>query len=183
MCQSIGLPPRAIGQCLGIAKGYVTRVGGGPFPTELHDEVGKSLAAKGQEFGATTGRPRRVGWLDAVALRYVAEVNGLTGLVLNKMDILTGLKEVKIAVAYRHPRLGEVQDMPWDTEVLSECEPVYVTMPGWTEQIPSQGSIADLPEAARNFVAAVEQYTKTPVVMVGTGPNRGDALGSLANLT
>jgi len=175
-CQSIGLSPHFIGQRLGIAKGYVTRVGAGPFPTELHDEIGKTLAAKGQEFGATTGRPRRVGWLDAVALRYVVEVNGLSGVILNKMDILTGLKEVKIAVAYRHPELGELREMPWDTEVLDACEPVYISMPGWQDQVPSSGRISDLPKAARDFVAAVEEHIGTPVLMVGTGPNRSDAL-------
>ncbi|MEN9835655.1 MAG: hypothetical protein RL011_1848 [Pseudomonadota bacterium] len=175
-CQSIGLAPRHIGASIGIAKGYVTRVGAGPFPTELHDEVGKSLAAKGQEFGATTGRPRRVGWLDAVALRYVVDVNGLSGVILNKMDILTGLKEVKIAVAYRHPTEGELTTMPWDTEVLDQCQPVYVTLPGWSEEIPRSGKIADLPAAARHFVAEVERHIGAPVMMVGTGPNRGDAL-------
>jgi len=175
-CQSIGLSPKLIGQVIGIAKGYVTRVGAGPFPTELLDETGQLIAKKGSEFGATTGRPRRVGWLDAVALRYVVDVNGLDGIVLNKMDILTGLPEVKIAVAYRHPTHGTLTELPWDTEVLAACEPVYESLPGWSEEIPKSGSVEDLPAAARAFIAAIERHGGTRVLMVGTGPQRQDAL-------
>lgn len=172
----IGLSPKLITDVIGIAKGYVTRVGEGPFPTELKDDVGALIAKKGHEFGATTGRPRRVGWLDAVALRYVVDVNGLDGIVLNKMDILTGLAEVKIAVAYHHPELGALTQLPWDTEVLSRCEPVYETFPGWTADIPASGRIDDLPANAKAFVEAVEKHGRTKVLMVGTGPHRTDAL-------
>jgi len=175
-CQSIGLPPRHINRVIGIAKGYVTRVGSGPFPTELQDDIGALLAAKGQEFGATTGRPRRVGWLDGVALRYVVEVNGLDTLVLNKMDILTGLAEVKMCTAYRHPRLGLLTELPWSSDVLSACEPVYQTFPGWSTEIPKSGSMDLLPPEAKAFVAAAAAFCGAEIAMVGTGPGPGDAL-------
>ncbi|MCX6110153.1 MAG: adenylosuccinate synthase [Proteobacteria bacterium] len=175
-CQSIGLPPRQIDRVIGIAKGYVTRVGAGPFPTELHDEVGALIAKKGQEFGATTGRPRRVGWLDGVALRYVVQVNGLDAVVLNKMDILTGLPEVKMCVAYHHPVLGELTELPWSSDVLAACEPVYQTFPGWSTEIPKSGSMAQLPPEAKAFVAAAEAFCGAQITMVGTGPGRDDAL-------
>lgn len=172
----IGLSPKLITDVIGIAKGYVTRVGEGPFPTELKDDVGQMIAKKGNEFGATTGRPRRVGWMDAVALRYVVDVNGLDGIVLNKLDILTGFNEVKIAVAYKHPELGILQELPWDTVELTRCEPIYETYPGWMDEIPSTGRIDDLPANAKAFVAAVERHGNTTVLMVGTGPHREDAL-------
>ncbi len=174
--QSIGLSPKYVTQLIGIAKGYVTRVGEGPFPTELFDDVGKAIAKKGNEFGATTGRPRRVGWMDAVALRYVVEVNGLDGIVLNKMDILTGFDEVKICTAYKHKTLGAMTDLPWDTDVIAECEPVYESFPGWKEEIPQSGLIEDLPKNAQAFVQGVERHGKTKVLMVGTGPHREHAL-------
>lgn len=173
---SIGLSPKHLGQIIGIAKGYVTRVGEGPFPTELHDEIGRLIATKGKEFGATTGRARRVGWLDAVALRYVVDVNGLDGVVLNKMDILTGLSEVKMAVAYDHPKLGRITELPWDSVVLAECQPVYETFPGWAEEMPATGRFQDLPTNAKAFVKAVEKHTGTKVLMVGTGPHRENAI-------
>lgn len=175
-CQSIGFAPRLVSQVMGIAKGYVTRVGDGPFPTEFNDAVAAQIAQRGQEFGATTGRPRRIGWLDAVALRYVVDVNGIDTLVLNKLDILTGLDEIKIAVAYEHPRLGRLDSMPFDTDVLAACKPVYQSFPGWKEAIPVTGKIADMPAAARAYVKAVEQHAGVPISMVGTGPKRHEAL-------
>jgi adenylosuccinate synthase len=173
---SIGLSPKSIGQIVGIAKGYVTRVGEGPFPTELHDEVGQTIARKGQEFGATTGRPRRVGWFDAVAMRYVVDVNGLDGIVLNKLDILSGMTEVKIATAYEHPTLGRLSELPWDTRVLAACKPVYETLPGWAEELPAHGRYHDLPPNALGFIQAVEKHTGTKVLMVGTGPHRENCI-------
>ena len=134
------------------------------------------IAKKGQEFGATTGRPRRVGWLDGVALRYVVQVNGLDAVVLNKMDILTGLSEVKMCVAYRHPVLGELTELPWSSDVLAACEPVYQTFPGWSTEIPKSGSMAQLPPEAKTFVAAAEAFCGAQITMVGTGPGRDDAL-------
>ncbi len=173
---SIGFSPRLVKQILGVGKAYTTRVGEGPFPTELKDAAGQHMASKGQEFGATTGRPRRCGWFDAVAMRYCKEVNGFDGIILNKMDILTGLPEIKIAVAYQHPKLGKLTEFPWDHEILSQCQPIYESYPGWQEDIPRSGKISDLPEAAQNYVRAVEKAVGCPVTMVGTGVNRTDAL-------
>lgn len=175
-CQSIGFAPRFVSQVIGVAKGYVTRVGDGPFPTEFNDAVAAHIAKAGHEFGATTGRPRRIGWLDAVALRYVADVNGIDTLVLNKLDILTGLDEIKIATAYEHPRLGRLDTMPFDTDVLAACQPIYASLPGWKDPIPSTGKISDMPKAARDYVKAVEQYAGVRISMVGTGPKRHEAL-------
>jgi len=173
---SMGIAPRAIGSVIGVAKGYVTRVGEGPFPTELHDEVGKLIAQRGQEFGATTGRPRRVGWLDAVALRYVVEASGLDSIILNKLDVMTGLEEVKIATAYVHPLLGRLEELPWDASLLAECKPVYESFPGWKKELPRGGYLKDLPSEAQDYIRAVERLVGTQVSMVGTGPNRDDAV-------
>ena len=175
-CSSIGLSPKSITNVYGIAKAYVTRVGSGPFPTELHDDVGADIAKKGNEFGATTGRPRRCGWFDAVAFRYSAAVNGFDGVIINKMDILTGLRELKICVKYKHPELGEIEDFPWDANVLAKCEPVYVTLPGWSEDIPKSGSIDQIPENAKNYLLALERHTNTRIMWVGTGPGREEML-------
>lgn len=173
---SLGFSPKRIKTIYGVAKAYLTRVGEGPFPTELHDDVAKHLSTKGKEFGATTGRPRRCGWLDAVSLRYAAEVNGLDAVILNKFDILSGLSEIKMAVAYEHPKLGKITDFPWDLDVLKACKPIYKTFKGWPDEVPTTGRISDLPKDALTYVRAVEEAVGIPVAMVGTGVNRGDAL-------
>lgn len=175
-CQSIGLSTKLITRSIGIAKGYVTRVGEGPFPTELFDTTGKTIAEKGKEFGATTNRPRRCGWFDAVAIRYVVAVNGLDGIVMNKLDILSGIGDIKVAVAYKHPDLGEMTELPWDTRLLSQIEPVYQTFPGWEEDISGITEMAKLPVNCRKYIAAVEELCRTKVLMVGTGPNRTDTI-------
>lgn len=173
---SLGFSPKRIANIFGVAKAYATRVGEGPFPTELNDANGKHLSEKGHEFGATTGRPRRCGWLDAVALRYAVEVNGLDAIILNKFDILCGMKEIRLATAYQHPDIGRINQFPWEAEVLSACEPVYETYPGWEGSIPQQGRMSDLPKEALRFVEAVEKAVGAEVKMVGTGVNRVDAL-------
>jgi adenylosuccinate synthase len=175
-CTSIGLPPKAVSKIIGIAKAYVTRVGAGPFPTELLDAVGADIAKKGHEFGATTGRPRRCGWFDSVAFRYSAAVNGFDGVIINKMDILTGLPELKICVKYKHPDLGELDDFPWDADVLAKCEPIYETFPGWTQEISKSGRATEMPENARRYIAAIERTSGTRVLWVGTGPGRDEML-------
>jgi adenylosuccinate synthase len=175
-CSSIGLSPKSVTNVYGIAKAYVTRVGSGPFPTELHDNVGQEIAKKGNEFGATTGRPRRCGWFDAVAFRYSAAVNGFDGVIINKMDILSGFNELKICVKYRHPELGEIDDFPWDAEILAKCEPVYISLPGWSEEIPKAGMFSDLPKNAQSYLATLEKHTGTRILWVGTGPGRDDML-------
>ncbi|WP_141735267.1 adenylosuccinate synthase [Oligoflexus tunisiensis] len=173
---SLGFSPKRIDKIYGVAKAYVTRVGEGAFPTELKCETGLLIATRGKEFGATTGRPRRCGWLDAVALRYSAQISGYDGIILNKMDILTDLPEVKVCVAYEHPKLGRIEDFPWDHEVLAACTPVYKTFAGWKEEMPRTGRMADLPANARKYVDGVEEILGYPISMVGTGVNRQDAL-------
>ena len=172
----IGLSYRAIKKVYGVAKAYTTRVGEGPFPTELKDSIGKTLARKGNEFGATTQRPRRCGWFDAVAMRYAAQVNGLDGIYLNKMDILTGFSELKIAIAYEHPTLGTLDEMPDSSEVLAEVKPVYKSFSGWTGDLPDKGTFANLPTEAKVFIEAIEAYSGVEVLGVGTGPGREDIL-------
>ncbi|SMF22248.1 adenylosuccinate synthase [Pseudobacteriovorax antillogorgiicola] len=173
---SLGLSPRYIDKIYGVAKAYLTRVGEGPFPTELFDDTGKKMAEKGHEFGATTGRPRRCGWLDGVALRYCVDANGFDGIILNKMDILSDFDELKIAVAYEHPELGEIKDFPWSFEVLKDCKPIYKTVKGWSGDIPNSGSMDQLPQEALDYIKEIEQIIDAPVSHVGTGVNRQDAL-------
>ena len=173
---NLGISTKLFKKSIGIAKAYVTRVGEGPFPTELFDETGRQLAEKGNEFGATTGRARRCGWLDAVALRFACDVNGFDELFINKMDIISGFKDIKICVAYDHPNLGRITYFPSDSATLKLCKPVYETMEGWTESIPSEGSIESLPRQAKEFLKRIEDLCRVPITKVGTGPCRGDFL-------
>ena len=170
-----GLGPRAVDYVLGISKAYSTRVGSGPYPTELHDATGERLRKVGNEFGATTGRPRRTGWMDALALRFAARVNGLDGLALTKLDCLTGFDKVRVAVAYR---LGgkTLEEMPGDGELLERCEPVYEDLPGWTEKVEAIRSFDDLPKNARAYVRRVEELTGVPVVGLSVGADRGETI-------
>ena len=170
-CIGAGVGPTLIKDCIGIAKAYTTRVGKGPFPTELDDEIGDRIRNLGAEFGTTTGRPRRCGWLDAVILRFAVRVNGLTGIALNKLDTLTGLKTLKICVGYKKNG-AELRDFPSDISELEGCEPVYEEFEGWTEDITSAKSVKDLPKAAMNYLKAVEKLIECPVKMVGVGPDR-----------
>lgn len=173
---SIGFSPRSISKVVGVAKAYTTRVGEGPFPTEDKGPGGLRLAEKGHEFGATTGRPRRCGWLDCVALKYSVEINGIDELILNKMDILSGFKELHLAKAYHHPKHGTINHFPWDEQILSECEPIYETLEGWDEEITQSGYIKELPVAALNYIRSIEEKIGIPIRMVGTGVNRHNAL-------
>lgn len=173
---NLGISSKLVSKSIGIAKAYVTRVGEGPFPTELFDFTGEELAKKGHEFGATTGRPRRCGWLDAVALRYACEVNGFDELYVNKMDIISGFAEVKICTAYKHPDLGRITFFPADAEILEKCEPIYETLPGWDHKITTHGKISDLPEKALNYIKRIEELSKVKVSKIGTGPGRLDFL-------
>ncbi len=160
---------------LGISKAYSTRVGSGPYPTELHDETGERLRKLGNEFGATTGRPRRTGWLDAVALRFAARVNGLDGLALTKLDVLTGFETVRIAVAYRVD--GKVLDeMPGDPEVLERCVPVYEDLPGWSAKVEGLRTWDDLPPRAREYIRRVEVLSGVKVVGLSVGADRGETI-------
>ena len=171
----LGIPPRFITGVLGIAKAYTTRVGGGPFPTELNDETGEYLQKRGNEYGAVTGRPRRTGWLDAVVVRYSVMINGIDALALPKLDVLDELEEIKICRAYR--LRGEVtEDMPYGATELAECEPVYETMPGWRT---STSGITDydlLPGAAKDYISRIEELCGTPVALISTGPERTETI-------
>lgn len=168
-CIGAGIGPTMIGSVVGIAKAYSTRVGNGPFPTEQEGPVGEMLRTAGAEFGATTGRPRRCGWLDLPALRQAVRTNGLSGLALTKIDVLTGMKEIQICTGYR---LGErVLDIP-PYDGLSEVEPVYETLPGWDETLTDCKRLTDLPAAARRYVERIEQACECPIWLVSVGPDR-----------
>lgn len=169
----LGFGPADVEAVIGVAKAYTTRVGAGPFPTELLDETGERLRRIGHEYGTTTGRPRRCGWLDVVILRYAARVNGLTGLALTKLDVLSGLPELKLAVAYEYH--GErVEHFPaeWGSATLAEMTPIYETLPGWEEDLGAARRREDLPAAAQAYVARIEELTGVPVIFIGVGPSR-----------
>jgi adenylosuccinate synthase len=170
-----GLGPTAVDYVLGISKAYSTRVGGGPYPSELKDETGERLRKIGGEFGATTGRPRRTGWLDALQLRYAARVNGLNGIAMTKLDVLTGFEKVKIAVAYEvdGKRLDE---MPSDLETLERAKAVYEELPGWPEKVDHLRTWDDLPPNARAYVKRVEELVGVKVIGVSVGADRGETI-------
>lgn len=171
-----GLGPRYVGYVLGIIKAYSTRVGAGPFPTELFDEVGDFLREKGQEFGATTGRSRRTGWLDIIAIRRAVQINSLSGFCMTKLDVLDGLKEVKLCVGYRLPN-GEVIDTtPLAADDWEGIEPIYESMPGWNETTFGVKDHAQLPQAALNYIKRVEELTGVPVDIVSTGSDRSETI-------
>jgi adenylosuccinate synthase len=160
---------------LGIAKAYTTRVGGGPFPTELKDDIGGGLQERGKEFGATTGRPRRCGWFDGVVARYATRVNGLTSLAVTKLDVLDGCKEIKLCTGYRYG--GKVyRDMPADLQILENCEPVYETFKGWTAPTTGITSYQKLPPQAKRYLARVEEVSACPIAIISTGSRREDTI-------
>jgi len=178
-----GIGPTELDYVLGITKAYATRVGGGPFPTELiysvaedeGDPVGKELGQRGFEFGATTGRQRRCGWFDAVALRRSAQINGLTGICLTKLDVMDELAEVKVCTAYRYQ--GQLLDLPpASADEYSQCEPVYETLPGWQSSTVGIASWAALPKAAQEYIRFLEQVVGVPVTILSTGPDRAETL-------
>ena len=170
-----GVGPRHIDYVLGIVKAYTTRVGAGPFPTELFDDTGKYLGEKGHEFGATTGRQRRCGWLDAVSLKRSLEINSVTGMCITKLDVLDGLETIKIAVNYRLN--GELLDTPpAGADLIEQCEPEYIEMPGWSESTVAAKSFDALPAAARAYLNKIETLCETPVAIVSTGPDRAETI-------
>ncbi len=175
VCVGTGVGPTYIDRVLGIAKAYTTRVGAGPFVTELNDETGEAIREKGHEYGATTGRPRRCGWLDAVILKYSARINGLTHLAVSRMDTLGGFEKVKICVGYKKGQ--EITDVfPVKWEDLDSYEPVYEIMDGWTGDISHIRKFEDLPENAQKYIIRIEELTKVPVVMLGVGAAREQAI-------
>jgi len=173
----LGFGPGQVSRVIGIVKAYTTRVGAGPFPTELLDEVGEQIRTVGAEFGTTTGRARRCGWLDAVILRYAVRINGLSELALTKLDVLSGIEQLKVAVAYERDSVC-ISHFPaeFGVEELAEWHPVYEELPGWAEDITSCRRRDELPVAAREYIARIEEWTGVPVTFVGVGPEREQAI-------
>ena len=167
-----GFGPRNLDYVLGIIKAYCTRVGGGPFTTELFDEVGMEIARKGNEFGAVTGRPRRCGWFDAVAVRRAIQLNSISGFCMTKLDVLDGFKEIKICVAYKMPNGEILEYAPLAAEKWEGVEPVYETLPGWSENTFGVTDFNQLPENARKYIKRIEEVTGVPVAILSTGPDR-----------
>jgi len=170
-CTGGGIGPLQVDEVIGVMKAYATRVGSGPFPTELDDEVGESIATRGHEVGTTTGRRRRVGWFDAVPLRYAVAVNSVSSIMLNKLDILSGVDPIRLCVAYEVDG-RRLDAWPSSAEVLARATPVYESFGGWDQPIHDVRSLGDLPESARRYVAALEEHAGVPVVLVSVGPER-----------
>ena len=175
-CAGAGVGPSSIDEVWGIAKAYATRVGAGPFPTELDDALGESIRDVGHEFGTTTGRPRRTGWLDLVALRYATRVNGLTGLIVTKLDVLTGIDPLNVAVRYLGPEGATFDEFPYHQTILHRAHGDYVSLPGWDEDISGVRSIEDLPANARAYLDYVSDFLGIPIVMIGVGPGRDEMI-------
>jgi adenylosuccinate synthase len=171
-CVGAGVGPKDIDDAWGITKAYVTRVGAGPFPTELDDEMGDRLREAGGEFGTTTGRARRCGWLDLVALRYAVRLNGLTGLAITKLDVLTGIDPLPVATEYTGPEGARFREFPYHQSILHKVTGAYTELPGWDEDISGARNLEDLPQAARDYLAFIEEFLGVPVVLVGVGPGR-----------
>lgn len=172
-CVGAGIGPTRIHRVIGIAKGYATRVGEGPFPTELVDEIGERLRKVGGEYGSVTGRPRRTGWLDLPALRYAARVNGLDALAITKLDVMTGLSEIKVCTAYE-TAAGRTEDLPIDE--LGTARPVLEALPGWSEPLSPARSMDELPAAARDYLKRIEEAVGVPIEMVSVGARRDETI-------
>ncbi|HET9360353.1 MAG TPA: adenylosuccinate synthase [Vicinamibacterales bacterium] len=175
VCTGLGVPPRAIGGVLGVAKAYTTRVGEGPLPTEIAGELADRLRESGQEYGASTGRPRRCGWFDAVVVRYSARINGLDAVALTKLDVLDGLPEVLICTGYRTGN-GELSEFPADLRLLAGAEPVYERLPGWSTPTKGATRIEDLPAEARRYVRRLEEVTGVGCSIISTGSDRSETI-------
>ena len=174
-CSGAGVGPTVIDGVVGIVKAYTTRVGAGPFPTELFDAIGDGIQKRGAEFGATTGRRRRCGWLDTVLLRNSARLNGLTGLAVTKLDVLGGIETLKICTAYEY-RDRRLEEFPASLDVLAECRPVVEELPGWTQDIRPARSLTELPAAARAYIQRIEELVSTPIQFVSVGPGREETI-------
>lgn len=171
VCIGAGIGPTMIDECIGIAKAYTTRVGKGPFPTELFDEIGETIRVKGNEYGTTTGRPRRCGWLDAVILKFSVRTSGLTSLILNKLDTMSGLKTIKICTGYE--KNGEViTEFPASLEELALCKPIYEELPGFNEDVTKIRNFDELPENAKRYIQRIEEVCGVHISMIGVGPGR-----------
>ena len=175
VCTGLGVPPRAIGGVLGVAKAYTTRVGEGPLPTELSGDLADRLREGGQEYGASTGRPRRCGWFDAVVIRYSARINGLDALALTKLDVLDGLPEVHLCTGYRTPN-GTLSEFPADLYALASAEPIYETLPGWSQPTKGATRLEQLPPEARRYIERLEDVSDVPCAIISTGSDRGETI-------
>lgn len=174
-CLGTGLGPRHIDRVLGVAKAYTTRVGEGPFPTELNDSIGQAIRDAGHEYGTVTGRPRRCGWLDLVALRHSAAINSLSGWVLTRLDVLSGLEEIRVATAYKLPS-GETKSLPGSMAEWAQAEPVYQTFKGWSGNLRPCRQWDELPAEARTFLEFVAEETGVPIAVVSVGPDRAETI-------
>lgn len=172
VCTGTGIGPTMIDQVIGVAKAYTTRVGKGPFPTELFDEVGDEIRNRGNEFGTNTGRPRRIGWFDSVILRHAVRANGLTALAVNKLDTLSGLPTLKVCVAYQKADGTRLDHYPCSLEELDECVPIYEEHPGFSEDISGCTTFEELPDTCKQYLARLEELCECPIAMVGVGPAR-----------
>ena len=181
-CIGSGVGPKDIDEVWGIAKAYSTRVGSGPFPTELDDELGETLRQRGGEFGTTTGRSRRTGWLDLVALRYAARLNSMTALVVTKLDVLSGLDTIKVCTRYRGEDGAEFDAYPYHQTVLHHARGEYVELPGWSEEISEARSEEELPENARAYLRFMEEFVGVPIVLISVGPGREQTMWTAAGL-
>jgi adenylosuccinate synthase len=171
-CIGAGVGPRDIDEVWGMAKAYTTRVGAGPFPTELGDEIGTEIRERGGEFGTTTGRPRRTGWLDLVALKYAARINSLTALVITKLDVFSGFETIKVCTRYRSQEGATFETFPYHQSVVHHAVGEYTELPGWREDISEARSERDLPKATRDYLEFISDFIGVPVVLVGVGPGR-----------
>ena len=179
-CIGAGVGPKDIDEVWGVTKAYATRVGSGPFPSELHDETGEQIRANGHEFGTTTGRPRRTGWLDLVALRYAVRINGLTALAVTKLDVLSGFEKIKVCTQYRGEEDAVFTTFPYHQTVLHHAVGEYEELEGWTEDITGARTVEELPQAARDYLRYIEEQTGVPVVLVGVGPGREQVIWTAA---
>ena len=170
-CTGGGIGPLQVDEVMGVMKAYATRVGSGPFPTELTDEIGEGIASRGREVGTTTGRPRRVGWFDTVPLRYAIAVNSVSSIMLNKLDILSGIPHIQLCVAYEIEG-GRVERWPSSGATLARATPVYETFDGWDAPLHHVRTLGDLPENARRYVSALEEHASVPIVLLSVGPER-----------
>jgi adenylosuccinate synthase len=170
-----GISPRMINYVLGIAKAYTTRVGSGPFPTELTDEIGQGLASRGNEFGSVTGRARRCGWFDAAALKRAVQINGVSGICVTKLDVMDGMEEIKICVGYIRDS-KEYDILPFGSDLVVNCEPIYETMPGWSESTAGLKNYDELPDNAKKYLKRIEDIIETPIDIISTGPDRVETI-------
>jgi len=173
---SCGISPKLLGPVIGVMKAYATRVGSGPFPTELDDAVGERIRERGAEYGTTTGRPRRCGWFDAVAARFAVEVSGIDAIALTKLDILDGFDEIKVATSYRLPDGSTTDTFPADAEIAEALEPVYETVPAWRRPTEGVTTEAELPPEALDYLRYLEDVVGVPIAIVSNGPRREETM-------